>query len=137
MNRYKKTAQYLDKWMEFREKGSSVNTWFEIRKLHKIAIYGYGIIGRHLIWELEQSTDNINIVWILDRRADNIDVGKYPVYHPELLGTIELPELIVVCAIHDFDEIEALISSQVRVPVVSFETIFLESERRMIMEINT
>lgn len=134
MDRYHIIAKYLDYWLDLREKKYSINEYFKVRDIHKVGIYGYGILGRHLIWEIEQSDNIIGIEWILDIRAETITEAKYPVYMPESVETISEVELIVVCAINDFDEIEAYISSRIRTPVISLKEIIEECNGRLQME---
>lgn len=130
MDRYHVIAKCMDIWMNLREKDNSINEYFKLRKLQKVGIYGYGILGRHLIWEIEQSGGLVNVEWILDKRADSITTAQYPVYQPDRILTITNPELIVVCAINDFEEIEADICERTRVPIISLDTIIKECNRK-------
>lgn len=136
MDRYHTIAKCMDIWMGLREKEYSINEYFKVRDVHKVGIYGYGILGRHFIWELEQSDRLIGIEWILDKRADKITTAQYPVYQPEALETLSEPDLIVVCAINDFDEVEAFVSARARSRVVSLKTIIEECNRKAQMEMN-
>lgn len=128
MERYKVIAKCMDIWMNLRENDYTVNTYFSQRNIHKIGIYGYGILGRHLIWESEQS--EAQVAWILDKRAESITTASYPVYLPDAVEQIEAPDIIVVCAINDFEEIEAFLCEKTRVPAVSMETIIRECDRK-------
>lgn len=130
MDRYHVIAKCMDIWMNLRENNNSINEYFKLREIQKVGIYGYGILGRHLIWEIEQSGGLINVEWILDKRADSITTLHYPVYQPDRIATIDSPELIVVCAINDFEEIEAFISEQTRVPIISLDSIIKECNRK-------
>lgn len=135
VDRYHVIAKYMDMWMYLRENGYSVNEFFKLRNIHKVAIYGYGILGRHLIREIEQSDSLIDVEWILDVRAETITNSKHPVYLPESAENLSKAELIVVCAINDFDEVEAFVGSRTRIPIVSFKEILEECNRRSQMEI--
>jgi len=125
----------MDMWMDLREKGYSVNEFLKLRNIHRVGIYGYGILGRHLIWEIEQSDSLIDVAWILDVRAETITTSKYPVYLPDSVEKLSKAELIIVCAINDFDEVEAFVSSRTRIPIASFKDIIEECDRRSQMEI--
>lgn len=116
----------MDQWMKLREQEATVMTYFEERGIHSVGVYGYGILGRHFVWEAERSGTLTGIKWILDRRADTIAAASYPVYRPEIMETLSQPDLIVVCAISDFDEIEAFVSARMRLPVVSLKTVIEE-----------
>lgn len=136
MDRYHVIAKCMDIWMNLREKNHSINKYFLLRKIQKIGIYGYGILGRHLIWEIEQSGGIVKVEWILDKRADSITTSHYPVYQPDRIADINKPELIVVCAINDFEEIEAFISERIRVPIIALDTIVKECNRKAQEEYN-
>lgn len=136
MDRYHTIAKCLDIWMGLREKDYSINKYFEVRNVCKVGIYGYGILGRHLVWEIEQSAGQVKIEWILDRRAEAITAAAHPVYQPEAVDTLAQPDLIVVCAISDFDEIEAYVSARTRSPVVSLKSVIEECNGKAQMEMN-
>lgn len=131
MDRYHVIAKCMDTWMNLRENDYTVNTYFSQRNIHKIGIYGYGILGRHLIWEIEQS--ELQALWILDKRAGSITTASYPVYLPDAVEEIEQPDVIVVCAVSDFEEIEAFLCERTRVPVVSLETMIKECDWKLQM----
>ncbi len=131
MDRYYKIAKCMDIWMSLREHGENINQYFKLRNIQKIGIYGYGLLGKHLVWEIENSNNTAHVEWILDKRADAISIAKYAVYKPEQIQVISKPDIIVVSAINDFEEIEAMLSSAVRVPVQSLETIIKDCINRM------
>lgn len=133
MDRYHLIAKCMDIWMNLREKNYTINTYFKQKNIHKIGVYGYGILGRHLIWETEQS--ETKVAWILDKRANSITTAYYPVYLPDGVEKIEEPDVIVVCAVNDFAKIEAFICEKTRVPVVSLEYIIRTCDRQLQMGI--
>lgn len=59
--------QLLELWMTLREKNISVNQYFEKRIFKRIAIYGVGIFGRHLYYELKNST--IEVECFIDQNS--------------------------------------------------------------------
>jgi len=134
MERYYAIAKCLDIWMNLREKNHSINDYFKVRNIRKVGIYGYGILGKHLFWELEQSDDAICVSWILDQRAERIMNLNCQVLQPEMIEKIEEPDLIVVSAINDFEEIEMFISEKTRVSVLSLESIIIECNMELQME---
>lgn len=91
-NREKKFELYmndLDLWMSLKEKKITLYEWFKVRKINKIAIYGYGIMGKHLCEELKET--NLEITYVIDKQKDKIH-PEYPVALPneinEKMGTI-------------------------------------------------
>lgn len=60
----------LDKWLQIKIKGYSLETYFEENEIKHIAIYGMGAIGRRLYEEILQG--QIKVCYGIDRNADNI-----------------------------------------------------------------
>ena len=90
----------LDNWMTKREKGFSIVSWMEKKKLKRIAVYGYGIFGKHLCSELYGS--GIQIEYIIDQRKNSIQTG-YCVYLPS--DTLPKVDAVVVTAIYEYDRV--------------------------------
>ena len=57
--------------MTVREHGQSICDYLKARKLYRIAIYGYGHLGRHLLAELQNS--GMEVSYIIDRNARYIN----------------------------------------------------------------
>ncbi len=93
----------LDKWLCIKETGKTLVSFFKKNKFQDVAIYGIGILGRHLITELEHD-ENINIVYGIDRRKnESLLMYSFPIYGVNQ----KLPQvdLIVVTVIHDYDKV--------------------------------
>lgn len=92
----------LDKWLEIKELGKTI---FDSRN-EKIAVYGYGLLGRHLLRELEKNA--IRVEFIVDRREImNIDI---PLYRPDE----EWPyaDIIIVTATYEYGQIYKMIKEK-------------------------
>lgn len=95
-------AEILNQLYCMKKEGRSVSDFFKINHLENVAVYGYGVIGRILVEELQE--DGVKVNCILDRNAKNIRVGL-------LVQTIEefMPpdflDLIVVTS-NNLDEIQ-------------------------------
>jgi len=120
---YHKIAKCMDAWMGLREQEYSIGNYFQLHNIHKVGIYGYGILGRHLVWEIEQMNESVEIEWILDKRAESITNVKIPIYLPDLVDTISDVDVIIVCAIGDFAEIEAMLCQKTSVKVIPLDEI--------------
>lgn len=110
----------LDDWITNREKGKSLVTYFEKRGYKKIAIYGYSLFARHMIFELRYSS--VKIVVVIDKQRDKI-ACEIPVILPEE----QLPEvdIIVVTSFYYMDEIKSIYASQ-KQKMISIENIIKE-----------
>ena len=91
----------LDMWMGNREKGKTIGKWLLSKGYHSIAVYGYGIMGRHLISEI-QRTDGIDIKYIVEKRKEAVDID-YPVFYPD--ENLTPVDVILVSSYFYWDEI--------------------------------
>ena len=117
--KFEKYLNALDTWMTLREEGKSLVEYFYRRNISKIAIYGYGILGRHLEVELKDSS--VQVVGIIDKQKEKI-ISDYPVYFPsELLPDCDA---IVVSAFYFLNEI--MIDLPKNCEIISLEEIINE-----------
>lgn len=117
-NRERHISRVLDKWLSIND---SKRDWVSAFKDKKLAVYGYGLLGRHLIIEMEKN--KILPEFIIDRNP-NIK-SQYPVYNvdddwPDI-------QLIIVTAIYDYGKVFRLIKERKsEVEVISLEHIIME-----------
>lgn len=111
-------SRVLDKWLSITY---TQKDWMIALKNKKLAVYGYGLLGKHLIAELERY--NIIPEFIIDR---NSNVGsQYSVYGidedwPDV-------QLIIVTAIYDYGNVFKLIKKKrPQTEVISLEHIIME-----------
>lgn len=106
-NKFELYLNDLDLWMALREQKISIVDSLKKKGVSKIAIYGYGIMGRHLLEECKQS--DIECSYIIDRQRDKIHT-LIPVYSPN----DELPtvDMIIVSAYFFYEDIKSCISSE-------------------------
>lgn len=65
--KYKRMVEALDIWMTLRERKLSVDRLLTKKCLNKIAIYGAGILGKHLYYELQGS--DIQVECFIDQNS--------------------------------------------------------------------
>ena len=114
----------LDMWMTLRNHGLSLIYWFNENGYNSLAIYGYGILAKHLIAEMNDSS--IEIRYVIDQNQ-NIQT-EYPAFLPD----DELPkvDVIVVCVPFYYWMVsERLIVQGNKNNVISIQTIIEESEK--------
>lgn len=115
-------AKCLDKWLCIKEDGKSILDYLYELKCDSIAIYGYGILGRHLLTELENS--DLVVKYIIDRKL----VGKVKdieVVKPE--DNLPAVDAIIVTPVWDFNEIEGYLSSKCDCKILSLAEILNET----------
>ncbi len=111
----------LDEWMRLRENGFLVSEWLQCAGYTKIAVYGYGICGKHLCRELQGS--GVEVAYLVDRNAAALQTG-YRTYLP----SDELPEadLMVVTATYEYGGIYSDLADKGTVKIISLESILRE-----------
>ena len=119
----KKILGYLDKWTGLREQGITLTKYCRDRKAENIGVYGFGRLGRHLVWELEN--EGFTVPWIMDKRYDVISINnkKCRLLSPEEMGSIKDVDMIIVTALEEYYSIEAQICRHTNVEVISIEQI--------------
>ncbi len=111
----------MDRWVEMKQKGKNLASYFEKNGYKKIAIYGMSYAGKRLLSELKES--EITVMYGIDQKADeiyaDIDILK--------IGD-ELPSVdtIIVTPVFFFDEIEEKLSEFVNCPVISLEDVLYD-----------
>lgn len=123
INKNVRYLHLLDRWMELREKGCSVTEKLYEAGYRKIAVYGYGILGRHFRNECIQS--KVTVEYIIDRQKEGLHTNV-PVYLPE--EVFPEVELMVVTAVYDYDEIYKRLKEKHDCRVISLETLIFEEE---------
>lgn len=78
--RYKKNWMMLESWLCLKEKGVRFERYFMNRGIKTIAIYGMGLMGRHLFFELLGS--NIEVAYGIDQQGQNLNKDLC-VYRPD------------------------------------------------------
>ena len=107
----------LDAWMCLKEQNISLSEYFAECGYEKIAIYGWGKMGKHLYEELKDS--KIEVAYAIDRNISGS--GEMKVYNLN----DKLPEVdaVVVSATFDYDAIYEQLSDKVYCPIISLEEV--------------
>lgn len=111
----------LVEWLRIKQEGKSLVSFFTQNGYKTVAIYGMKELGERLYDELKES--EIEVKYIIDKNAGAID-ANVNVVDPE--DSLEDVDVIVVTAIHYFDEIEEALGEKVNYPVISLEDIIYE-----------
>ena len=121
IDKYREMLRTFDIWMTEQENSNTLGNCLKLQGIKKAGVYGYGVLGRHLLYELART--DIQIAWIMDKR--NIRT-VYPLLHPADKESVPEVDLIIVTAITDFKEIEEALCSRTESPIVSLQEIVEE-----------
>lgn len=111
----------MNQWVNIKQEGKSLRSYFIKNNYRRIAIYGMGEIGAHLVKELKNS--DIEVLYAIDRNARNIHSDVKVVTIDDDLLTADA---IVVTLTGCFDEIFDALSKRVSCPIISIEDMLNE-----------
>lgn len=108
-------------WMQGIEEGKNVRSFFQGRGYSEIAIYGMGILGKHLRTQLEHSgctvsyTIDKNIIYYEDVSYDlRLNTDK-----------LQTADVIVVTPVVEYLEIRGMLEKYTDIDIVSLEEVIL------------
>lgn len=116
--KYKRNMCCLDKWLSNHEQKKRIGDYLDSCHIHRVGIYGYGMLGRHLVRDLQGQ--GIPIGWVMDRAALGDDVYSNPV-RPDALDKPEDVDLAVITTLADVEEAEAVLMRFVTGRIISLE----------------
>lgn len=112
----------LHKWLLKKEMNRSFADYLLSFNYHRIAIYGAGVLCKHLITELMDS--DVEVTCVIDR-ADNVSVnGNIPVIKASEIS-YEV-DAIVVTVTYQFDEVCKELNKYNNAKVISLEQVIME-----------
>lgn len=111
-----KNLRCLDKWMLNIEEGKQISDYLRKFQIQRIGIYGYGILGRHLVRELQ----GLSVRWVMDKSASGDDIYDN-VVRPDDADRQEDVDMAIIAAVSDVEEVEALLLKFVTGTIISIE----------------
>lgn len=108
----------LVEWLMLKQRGKNLESYFIEKNYKSIAIYGMKELGERLYDELKET--NIEVRYAIDKNADSIisDLDVRTLDDP-----LDKVDVIVVSAIHYFDDIEEELENIVDCDIVSLEEV--------------
>lgn len=126
--RYESYWRILDAWFCMKENGISLGEYFAEKDIDSIAIYGMGMLGKHLLNELKN--EKVEVRYAIDQKAKEMSTDL-KMYSPE----DDFPEIeaIVVTATYAFSEIKVQLVERGYFNIISLEEIIFEMNGRLII----
>ena len=119
---YTITAKCFDQWMSLRENNICISEYLKRYDVIHVAIYGHGMMGRHVITELE-GTD-IVIDYIIDRNSNRRKSLRYNVISPE--DSLPQVDAVIVTIVDEFDSIYQMLKERMNCKFFSLYEIVSE-----------
>lgn len=108
----------LVRWLALKQNNSSLKDFFVTRNYKKVAIYGMKELGQRLCVELKDT--EIEVSYAIDRNVTKVN-SDVRVVSPD--ANLEEVDVIVVTAIHCFDEIKQKLQKKIKCPIISLEEV--------------
>lgn len=118
----------LEFWMVLRERKIFAAAFLQKRNIQNIAIYGKGILGRHLYYELRESS--IKVECFLDK---NVDVDMACGYTVIPGTSIKKVDAIIVTPIMEFREIREKLQKFYACEIISLETVLFNADCELVV----
>lgn len=118
--KYRNYFQILNQWMRLKEKNESLERYFVENHFKTIAIYGMGVMGKHLAEELKDS-EHVEIVYGIDQAADRMRFPFQVLKADEDLSDVDV---IIVTPVLEFDNIREKLRKKLECPIISLAEVF-------------
>lgn len=121
-SKYEIYLNFMDRWMMLREHEITIESVLCRKNISSVLIYGYGIIGKHLLSELAGS--KVCVMGIVDQK--HVLAAGVGTYTPEEI--LPQADAIIVASFYFFDEIKNVLKSYfVSTDIISIEEIVNEA----------
>ena len=110
----------MNRWVDIKQQGKNLKTFFEKEGYRTIAIYGMGYAGNRLVKELESS--EIEVKYAIDRNMDTYTEVKLCSMEEEL----EAVDAIIVTPVFFYRSIKKELEEKIDAPIISLEDILYE-----------
>lgn len=120
-DKYKECTFIFNRWMELKEEQRNLSEYLIEYGYRQIAIYGLGIMGRHLIEELKHT--EVSIAYAIDRNTQLVYPGLEVKGLDDILSRVDA---IVVTPTFDYDAIWMKLKEKVNYPIISLVEILNE-----------
>lgn len=108
----------FDRWLWIKEDGKSLASFFQVKGYKNIAIYGIGMVGKHLVAELEDGS--VNVLYGIDRQNKEWQYS-FPIY--EMDKGLPQADVIVVTVAYEFEKIYRELKQKFMGKIISIEEI--------------
>ena len=106
-DRYRGYWTAMDFWIGLMETGGSIAAWLRAQGIRNVAIYGLGMLGKHLLYQLQQA--GFPVLYAIDQQTE-LGHGDITVFALDA----ELPQVdaVLVTVLYDYPRIHAALSGR-------------------------
>lgn len=111
----------FDAWLDNVERGIGLESFFVQRKLNNIAVYGMGLIGKHLIKELEGTAVHVKKIIDMSKNEEDTNLARVG-------DCLDNVNAIIVTPFLEFKEIKEILSMHYKCEILSIEEVIYMAE---------
>ncbi len=111
----------MNEWMFKFEDEKAISSYFLKNKFIKIAIYGYGHMAKHLIFQLQNT--GIEIMYIIEQKKPN---NSIPFPNMTLDDKLEQVDAVIVTPFLEYNEVKKILKKQLSCPIISIKEVVME-----------
>lgn len=115
--RYRGYWQILSDWINLNEDGKTITQYLKDNHMHKVAIYGMGMLGTLLYKEL--SKNNIEVVYCIDQDRTKADKFDVPVF--SLNDDLQPVDLIIVTVDYAYESIKSKLREKGKFNIIALK----------------
>lgn len=119
LDRYRSYWRVLDLWVGMLEKGNTPVSYLKKAGYNSVAVYGYGMLGKHLVYQLQK--EGFSVKYVIDRQIEKQADGM-PLY-PLQEGLPEV-DAVIVTVLYDYDNIMSELKKIVDADVLPIDKLF-------------
>ena len=119
----KKYKRILEIWMTLRDRNIKADHFLLKRNMNRIAIYGVGILGRHLYHDLKET--RVKVECFLDQNK-KAGIPEMETYLPG--RELQNIDAIIVTPLMEYEEIKEMLSGLYTCHIISLETVLLNAD---------
>lgn len=99
IRRFRQELTVFDNWLFLQEQRIEIVNWLTYHNYNKVGIYGIGMLGKHLLTQLEGG--HLEYLCCIDRNAKALNLNV-PVFLPDAVPELDL---MIITNVHIYEEI--------------------------------
>lgn len=110
----------LECMLDMIENGIMFTDVLPIRKESRIAVYGNGNIGKHVIRELFK--EEVNVCCIIDRISCTSTFENIPIFSPE--DDLPSMDIVLVTVVDEYEDVKQKLLSKLECPIINLAEVW-------------
>ncbi len=121
INKMSEYFELMNEWMYKLEDNKSISTYFIKNGFKKIAVYGYGHMTKHLLFQLQNT--EIEVLYVIEQNKPKNTIPHLTLNLEDKLGAVDA---IVVTPFIEYIQIKRNIMKRINCPIISIKEVIME-----------